>query len=174
MGAMEASDDASRLGQLIGMCSKRGFRRLPPIALVLMGLIPALILTEGRVPGQQELPLIGFIFVLGPALLLVRWTMRDRSGQGARELVMWLRVLSRSESQIPPKVNSALKQLSAEPTPFDETALDVRDALAPLVASPGTLSVRITIYRFWYAVLWAVLGTLLVVAYAVLLASAPG
>jgi hypothetical protein len=163
---MEAATNETRYQRLLKLLSQRGFSRLSAILLVTVGLIPAVLLTLTRNEATDDTLLIAGLFVLVPAVLLVRAAMRDRDGQGARELVMWVRVLSKSEPwQIPGGIDRDLDQLTTDNPQFAEVALEVRDQLAPLVGAPTSLAIRIAIYRYWYAIIWTIIALVLVVAY---------
>jgi len=170
---MEATTQETRYEQLIRLCSSRGFSRLSAVLLVVVGLIPAVLLTLTRSPSNDDTLLIAGLFVLVPVVLLVRATMRDRDAQGARELVMWLRVVSKAEPwQIPKGLDRDFDQLTTDNPQFAEVALEVRDQLAPLVGAPTSLAVRTAVYRYWYAVIWAVISLILVVVYFFIFATA--
>jgi hypothetical protein len=165
---MEATTKESRYEQLIRLCSGRGFSRLSAVLLVTVGLIPAVLLTLTRSPTNDDTLLIAGLFVLVPTVLLVRAAMRDRDAQGARELVMWLRVVSKAEPwQVPQGLDRDFNQLTTDNPQFAEVALEVRDQLAPLVGAPTTLAIRIAIYRYWYAIIWIVISLILVGVYLV-------
>src|SRR5262245_49594731 len=122
----EATTPENRYEQLLKLLSKRGFSRLSAILLITVGLIPAVLLTLTRNPGTDDTLLIAGLFVLAPAVLLVRGAMRDRDGQGARELVMWVRVVSKApEHDIPRGLQQDFDQLTTDNPQFAEVALEV-------------------------------------------------
>ncbi len=165
---MEAATQETGYDQLLKLVSARGYNRLSPILLVTVGLIPAVLLTLTRSASNDDSLLIAGLFVLVPAILLVRAARRDRDAAGARELVMWVRVVSKAEPwQVPNGLDRDFNQLTTDNPQFAEVALEVRDQLAPLVGAPTTLAVRIAIYRYWYAVLWTFVSVLLVIGYFV-------
>jgi hypothetical protein len=135
----------------------RGYRRRMALAVFLVGCVPALLIvlvTQGR---NGSLPLIAGVLVIGPTLTLLLWTLRDRDAQEARELGMWLRVVRRAGDsggaarlrrelpEIPP--DEELDRISLR-----DTATEYREKIEPLIASPGILSFRITVYRYWYVI----------------------
>jgi len=163
---MGATYDEARYQPLLKLLSKRGFSLLSAILLVTVGLIPAVLLTLTRSPTTDDTLLIAGLFILAPALILGRAEMRDRDGQGARELVMWVRVVSKADrSDVPRGIDRDFDQLTTDNPQFAEVALDVRDKLAPLVGAPTTLAIRIAIYRYWYAIIWTVLSTVVTGGY---------
>jgi hypothetical protein len=163
---MDATTGQDRLSMLMGICSKRGYQRTTPILLIIVGLMPAVLLTLTRTPGSDDSVLIAGLFALVPGVLLLRWSMRDRDGAAARELGMWLRVVSKSAPHdIPKSVQRDFDQLATDNPQFAEVALDVRDDLAPLVDAPISLAIRINIYRFWYAVIWVLIAALVLIGF---------
>lgn len=170
MDADESAVDWARLAQI---SSRRGFKRLVAVALILAGSAPAIALVVIRTPGYGDAPLIATLLVAVPAAVLLLWTMRDREGQYARELTMWVRSASRSEVELPADAQAAFHDLLDGPGSFATAALDVRDALSPLVAAPGLLPVRMAVYRFWYPIAWVAISVILVVAFFVVTAFGP-
>jgi len=166
---MDATTHEDRYDRLIKLCDERGYNRLSPILLVVVGLIPAVLLLLTRSASNDDTLLIAGLFVLVPAVLLVRAAMRDRDAQGARELQMWVRVVSKARpADIPRGIDEDFNQVTTDNPQFAEVALDVRDKMAPLVGAPTSLAIRIFIYRYWYAVLWTIVALLLVTGYFVL------
>ena len=147
-------DDLERLQEYT---RKRGYRRFKALALFLAGCVPALLavlVTQGR---SNTLPLVAALLVIVPTGALYFWTYRDRDGQDARELGMWVRTVRRARES--GAVRRILRELPDVPEDneidridLDDTATEYRDALTPLVSSPGVLRVRIAIYRNWYVV----------------------
>jgi hypothetical protein len=147
-------DDLERLEEYT---RKRGYRRFTALALFLAGCVPALLavlVTQGR---SGSLPLVAALLVVVPTGVLFFWTYRDRDGQEARELGMWVRTLRRSRES--GDVRRVLRELPEVPNEneidridLDDTATEYRDALTPLVSNPGVLRLRIAIYRNWYVV----------------------
>jgi len=158
-------DDLERLQEYT---RKRGYRRFTALALFLAGCIPALLavlVTQGR---SSTLPLIAALLVVVPTGVLYLWTYRDRDGQDARELGMWVRTVRRARES--GGVGRILRELPDVPDAheidridLDDTATEYRDTLTPLVSNPGVLRVRIAIYRNWYVV-----GSLLITVLAAL------
>ena len=98
--ALRADDDApyqpDDLERLQEYARKRGYRRFMALALFLAGCVPALLVvlaTQGR---SGSLPLVAALLVIVPTALLLFWTYRDRDGQDARELGMWVRTFRRA------------------------------------------------------------------------------
>jgi hypothetical protein len=157
------------LEALLASAHNRGFRRWVAIGIGVIGVIPAIAVAAFPRPGTDSAPLIAALVAFGPAALLLVWTVRDRDGQAARELVMWLNSMRRAAAR--ESVDIPLDDLP--PTPrggelgranLQSQALEYRDALEPLVANRRALAVRIAIYRYWYVVLWLVLSVVFAVA----------
>jgi hypothetical protein len=156
-------DDLERLQEY---AQKRGYRRFTALALFLAGCVPALLValvTQGR---GGSLLLIAALLVVGPTGVLLIWTYRNREGQEARELGMWVRTVRRSRES--GGVDRILRELPDVPDAneidrieLDDTATEYRETLTPLVSNPGILSVRIAVYRYWYVV-----GSLLITSLA--------
>ena len=86
-------DDLERLQEY---SRQRGYRRWTALALFLAGCVPALLAvlaTQGR---SGSLPVIAAFLVIGPTVMLLVWTYRDRDGMEARELGMWVRTVRRA------------------------------------------------------------------------------
>ena len=147
-------DDYARLGEFT---QQRGYSRWKAIAIFLVGCIPALLVamaTQGR---NGTVPIIAVLLVVGPTLLLLIWTLRDRKGQDARELGMWVRVVQRAgEFGVGAKLRRELPEVPVQEEVdrinLHDTATEYRETLTPMIASPGVLGVRITAYRYWYVV----------------------
>jgi len=144
-------------GRLADYTQERGYRRWTATAIFLVGCIPALLAamaTQGR---NGTLPIIAALLVIGPTLLLLVWTLRDRGAQDARELGMWVRVVQRAgEFGIGSKLRRDLPEVPV-PEEIDrislsDTAAEYRETLTPMIASPGILGIRIATYRYWYVI----------------------
>jgi hypothetical protein len=173
MTAMDVDEPRGFRKDLAKLWARRGFRRRVAAGIIIVGLIPVTALVLIRPPTAADAPLIAAMFVFLPAALLLVWTVRDREAQAARELVMWLRSVSKSDVELPAEAAAAFGDPSDRPPSLSETAEEVREALAPLVTAPGVLAVRIAIYRFWYPILWLVLSLLVIGLYAAATAFGP-
>lgn len=165
MAVMDADRSGLNWDQLAQICSRRGFKRLVAVALILAGCVPAIALVIVRTPTAGDSLLVGTLVVAVPTLVLLLWSKRDREGQSARELAMWVRTASRSGVQLPAEAQAAFRDLLIGPQWFETAARDVRESLTPLVAAPGLLALRIAVYRNWYPVLWLVISVLFAVAF---------
>ena len=163
-----------RLGQLANVSQRRGFSKAVPVGLMVAGLLPALLLTVSRPPGYEGALYIAVLVVCGPAALLSAWTLADRQGQAAREVVMWISAVGRgsrmneSGRSEPSRAETALSKLetgSLDDEQLEVTAASMRDALAPLVSSPRSFKARLYLYRFWYPFAWIILTVPVVVLY---------
>ena len=183
MRGMDRINLRERLDRLARVSRQRGFSKAVPIGLMVAGLLPALLLTISRAPGNDLALLISSLIVLGPAALLLAWTLADRQGQAARELVMWLSAVGRgsrsnesSGQSTPSRAESALSTValtSEDDEPLEMTAASMHGALAPLVSSPRSLKARIYLYRFWYPVAWTVLTVPVVVLFLAIISLTP-
>jgi hypothetical protein len=145
-------DDLERLQEY---ARQRGYKRFTALGLFLAGCVPALLAvlaTQGR-----SLPVIAAFLVIGPTVVLLAWTYRDRGAMEARELGMWVRTVRRARES--GGVDRILRELPDVPDANEidrinlaDTATEYRDALTPLVSNPGVLSLRIAVYRNWYVV----------------------
>jgi hypothetical protein len=160
----EAVYQPDDLERLLALTEKRGYRRSTAITLFVIGCIPGLLVamaTQGR---NGTLPLIGAALVIGPTLVLLLWTLRNRDGQDARELGMWVRIVRRTgELGVGARIR---RQLPPVPPPHEidrislgDTADEYREVLTPMLASAGGLNMRIAVYRYWY-----VIGAMIVTA----------
>ena len=172
---MDRIDLYERLDRLAKVSRQRGFSKAVPIGLMVAGLLPALLLTISSRPGYEGALLISGLVVLGPAALLLAWTLADGQGQAAREVVMWLSAVGRgsrtsdsSAQSAPSRAEEALSKMataSGDDEPLELTAASMRELLAPLVSSPRALKARLYLYRFWYPVAWTILTVPLVVLF---------
>jgi hypothetical protein len=166
-----APDDLERLEALT---QKRGYRRWMAIALFLIGCLPALLValvSQGR---NGTLPLIGALLVIGPTLVLLLWTLKNREEQDARELGMWVRVVRRTgELGVGGRIRRRLPPVPP-PNEIDridlgDTADEYREVLTPMIAGQGGLNLRIAAYRYWYVVgglIVTVLGAVALVVFS--------
>ena len=147
-------DDFDRLSQYT---VERGYSRWKAIVIFLIGCIPALLAamaTQGR---NGTVPLIAVLLVIGPTALMFLWTLRDRDAQEARELGMWVRVVQRAgEFGVGGRIRRELPEVPVQGEidriSLSDTATEYREALTPLISSPGILGLRIAVYRYWYVV----------------------
>ncbi len=165
------------LERLAAYARQRGFKQRVAVAIFLIGCLPALIVILLRPPAGGGELLVGALLAFTPAALLLLWTVRDRRGQDAREIVMWLRVVDRAVSSAPWAI--PYKELP-DVAPDDELdrvslrdlAVDLRETIGPLVAGGG-LNVRIGVQRFWYPVQALIVGLFAAVIVVVVLSGLP-
>ena len=148
------------------------------MAIGLIGALPAIAVAAVPNPATDPTPLVAALLLFGPAALLILWTFRDREGQAARELTMWLNSLSRAA--VRDSVAVPVDELPETPPPdeldrvgFRSLALEYREVLEPMVANSRALFVRIGIYRWWYPVLVVAVTVIALLAFAAFLAVAP-
>ena len=173
MAVMDADRSELDWGRLAQICAQRGFKRIFAVGLILVSCVPAAALVIVRTPTGSDSVLIAALVVMVPTGVLLLWSRRDREGQSARELLMWVRTASRSEVELPAEAAATFRDLLEGPHWFETAARDVRESLTPLVAAPGLLPLRIAIYRSWYPVLWLVISLLFVVAFFAISLFAP-
>ena len=127
------------------------------VVIFLVGCVPALLVamaTQGR---NGSIPLIAFLLVVGPTALLLFWTLRDRDAQNARELGMWVRVVQRAGEfgtggRIRRELPEVPVQAEIDRINLRDTADEYSEVLTPMIASPGMLNIRVSVYRYWYVV----------------------
>ena len=158
-------DDFARLAEF---AQQRGYSRWMALVIFLVGCIPALLAAMATLGRNGNLPLIAILLIVGPTTLLLIWTLRDRDAQEARELGMWVRVVQRAgEFGVGSKIRRDLPEVPVQEEidriNLRDTATEYREALTPMIASPGLLRLRITTYRFWY-----VIGSLVITIIAAL------
>lgn len=165
------------LERLADYARQRGFKRNVATTIFLIGTLPASPVVLLRPPATDGILLIAALLVFTPVALVLVWTVRDREGQAAREVVMWLRVIDRAVTTAPWAI--PYKELPDVPPDeelprvrLDEFAVELREAIGPLV-SGGGLNVRIGVQRFWYPVQALALGLLLALIVAVVLPNLP-
>ena len=153
----DAPAEIDDLGRLSEFTDKRGYHRWKALAIFLMGCIPALLVAMATQARAGTVPIIAILLVVGPTAALLIWTLRDRDAQHARELGMWVRVVQRAgEFGTGAKIRRELPEVppaeEVDRISLRDTALEYRETLTPMIASPGVLSLRITAYRYWYVV----------------------
>jgi hypothetical protein len=163
---------ASALADVATAAKHRGFRPWIAAVLIVVGCLPAVLLTIARGPGYETAPFIGLFFWLGPTALLSAWILSDREGSGAREIWMWFLAVDRGVRQEGSETGAvALFESAAEGwshRSWIDIAESLRAALTPRVRSPRSQAARIFLYRNWYPVVWTAVAAIAAVVYTLL------
>jgi hypothetical protein len=133
-------------------------------AAVLVGGLPAVLFVGLMRPeGFADLPLVATMFILGPTLASVAWSMIDRPSTDARELLMWLTAISKTRSQrlLPDQANEAIDAALAEAAALvsrgaepSEVSSVLRSAVRNHFHTQRRLAVYVAYAWFAPAILW--------------------
>lgn len=165
------------LSSLRSIAHRRGFRPLPVIGIVLAASVPVAVLTALREPGYASAMLVSICFVLLPTVALLVWSIVDREGRSAREIVLWLDATARTSANASqPAVRAVAEQLIINWTnrsSLTELASHMTDAMLPLVQDRRSAKLKIVLYRFWYVVVWVIIAVALAALFLVAISISP-
>ncbi len=165
------------LSTLNEIAHQRGFRALPVAAVVLVANIPVAILAALREPGYSSAIPISVFFVLFPAAALLVWSLIDREGRSAREIVLWLKAGAQGPADgtqltVQAAVDRAWTHLANRES-LTELANRMTDELLPIVRDRRGARVRIVLYHFWFVVVWVPIAVTIAAIFLVAISVAP-